>query len=158
MAKKYKSNYNPGKILKKNKNVPINEKFENNNSTKEIKYTIEKNNDYNKYEIKNNNNLNKEKLYESKISNGNNQIGEENNKDLRKFLKKKIRDINYKNIISFFLEEYTETSIINKFFNILSLKKIKIIYHSLMILYNFYLNKNKAIASAILTCISLIND
>ena len=76
---------------------------------------------------------------------------------IRKF-KHKIRDINIKRILSFLLGEYTETNLINNLFEILSLKKIKIIYHSLLALYNFYCNKNKAIASAVLMCISLIQD
>ena len=83
---------------------------------------------------------------------------ENNNLDFIRKLKKKIRNADIKNIFSFLLEEYTGTNLINKLFDCLSLKKTKIIYHSLMTLYNFYLNKNKAIASAILTCISFIND
>ena len=80
------------------------------------------------------------------------------NLDFIRKLKKKIRNTNVKNIFSFLLEEYTGTSLINKLFDSLSLKKTKIIYHLLMTLYNFYLNKDKAIVSAILAFISLIND
>ena len=86
---------------------------------------------------------------------------EENNQEvniLSKKIKKKIRDTGLRNAFSFVLEEYTKSTLVNKFFNILSLKKIKIIYYSLKTLYNFYLNKNKAIASAILMCISLIDN
>ena len=60
--------------------------------------------------------------------------------------------------MSFLLGEYTETNLMNKLFEILSLKKIKIIYHSLMTLYNFYCNKDKAIASGVVMCLSLIQD
>ena len=76
---------------------------------------------------------------------------------IRKF-KHKIRDVNIKSILSFLLGEYTETNLMNKLLEILSLKKIKIIYHSLMTLYNFYCNKDKAIASGVLMCLSLIQD
>lgn len=76
---------------------------------------------------------------------------------IRKF-KQTIRESNIKNVISFLLEEYTGTNLMNKLFEIFSFKKIKIIYHSLMTLYNFYCNKNKAIASAVLMCISLMHE
>lgn len=76
---------------------------------------------------------------------------------IRKF-KQTIREANIKNVISFLLEEYTGTNLMNKLFEIFSFKKIKIIYHSLMTLYNFYCNKNKAIASAVLMCISLMHE
>ena len=75
-----------------------------------------------------------------------------NENELNSFFEKLKKDF------SFDLEEYTKSTLVNKFFNILSLKKIKIIYYSLKTLYNFYLNKNKAIASAILMCISLIDN
>ena len=76
---------------------------------------------------------------------------------IRKF-KQTIRESNIKNVISFLLEEYIGTNLMNKLFEIFSFEKIKIIYHSLMTLYNFYCNKNKAIASAVLMCISLMHE
>ena len=62
----------------------------------------------------------------------------------------KMRKINYNPIDSLLVFAIT--------FKIFSFKKIKIIYHSLMTLYNFYCNKNKAIASAVLMCISLMHE
>ena len=86
---------------------------------------------------------------------------EESNKefniDFTKKIKKKIRDTNLRNFFSFILEEHTKSTFANKIFDILSLRKIKFIYYSLLTLYNFYLDKNKALSSAVLMCISLIS-
>ena len=85
---------------------------------------------------------------------------EESNKefniDFTKKIKKKIRDTNLRNFFSFILEEHTKSTFANKIFDILSLRKIKFIYYSLLTLYNFYLDKNKALSSAVLMCISLL--
>ena len=86
---------------------------------------------------------------------------EESNKefniDFTKKIKKKIRDTNLRNFFSFILEEHTKSTFTNKIFDIVSLRKIKFIYYSLLTLYNFYLDKNKALSSAVLMCISLIS-
>lgn len=100
----------------------------------------------------NNNKTNKRNIEVQKINDEETSIGL-----IRKF-KQVIREANMKNIASFILEEYTGTNLMNKLFEIFSLNKIKIIYHSLMTLYNFYCNKNKAIASAVLMCISLMHN
>ena len=147
------------KYKKKDKETVINENLE--------KDKIENNEAYNTEKLlkKDENEIikrkNKSSLNEDSSENDIEKIqkkNENNNLDFIRKLKKKIRNADIKNIFSFLLEEYTGTNLINKLFDCLSLKKTKIIYHSLMTLYNFYLNKNKAIASAILTCISFIND
>ena len=168
MAKEYKNNkiyYDHKKFKRKDKETVVNEKLEK-----------EKINSILKNEIENNENINNEKLLkkdEKDIKRKNkSSLNEESSDDIEKIekkneninldfirkLKKQIRNTNVKNFFSFLLEEYTGTSLINKLFDCLTLKKTKIVYHSLMTLYNFYLNKDKAIVSAILACISLIND
>ena len=146
------------KKFKKMKITHIRKKSKNNEKIKESKEHIEVFDNVNEKNKKENKIITKdfEKLTENiKKNEENNQ---EVNIDLSKKIKKKIRDTGLRNAFSFVLEEYTKSTLVNKFFNILSLKKIKIIYYSLKTLYNFYLNKNKAIASAILMCISLIDN
>lgn len=146
------------KKFKKMKITHIRKKSKNNEKNKESKDHIEVFDNVNEKNKKENKIITKdfEKLTENiKKNEENNQ---EVNIDLSKKIKKKIRDTGLRNAFSFVLEEYTKSTLVNKFFNILSLKKIKIIYYSLKTLYNFYLNKNKAIASAILMCISLIDN
>ena len=146
------------KKFKKMKITHIRKKSKNNEKNKESKEHIEVFDNVNEKNKKEYKIITKdfEKLTENiKKNEENNQ---EVNIDLSKKIKKKIRDTGLRNAFSFVLEEYTKSTLVNKFFNILSLKKIKIIYYSLKTLYNFYLNKNKAIASAILMCISLIDN
>ena len=148
------------KKFKKMKITHIRKKSKNNEKNKESKEHIEVFDNVNEKNKKENKIITKdfEKLTENiKKNEENNQ---EVNIDLSKKIKKKIRDTGLRNAFSFVLEEYTNknNTLVNKIFNILSLKKIKIIYYSLKTLYNFYLNKNKAIASAILMCISLIDN
>lgn len=146
------------KKFKKMKITHIRKKSKNNEKNKASKEHIEVFDNVNEKNKKENKIITKdfEKLTENiKKNEENNQ---EVNIDLSKKIKKKIRDTGLRNAFSFVLEEYTKSTLVNKFFNILSLKKIKIIYYSLKTLYNFYLNKNKAIASAILMCISLIDN
>ena len=127
---------------------------EKNKTSKEKNKVFDYVNEKNKNESKMNT---KDEILSESIKK-NEEINQELNIDLSKKIKKKIRDTNLRNAFSFVLEEYTKSTLANKFFDILSLKKIKIIYYSLKTLYNFYLDKNKAIASAILIFISLIDN
>ena len=146
------------KKFKKMKITHIRKKSKNNENNKASKEHIEvfdNVNAKNKKENKINPKDYEELTEDIKKNEENNQ---EINIDLSKKINKKIRDTNLRNTFSFVLEEYTKSTLANKFFDIFSLKKIKIIYYSLKTLYNFYLDKNKAIASAILMCISLIDN
>jgi len=77
-------------------------------------------------------------------------------KSMKKLIRKKsISQYNIKNIITYILNEYTGCGLFDLFLNILSLNKVKPIWHLASMMYNLYLNPTKSFASGILLCFSL---
>ena len=75
---------------------------------------------------------------------------------MKKIIRKKsISQYNIKNIITYILNEYSGCNLFDLFLNILSLNKMKPIWHLASMMYNLHLNPTKSIASAILLCYSL---
>ena len=136
------------KLMKKSSNTEKNK--EPKEQIKVIDYDNEKNIKEIKMNVKDNENFSENiKKYE--------ENNKEFNIDFTKKIKKKTRDTNWRNFFTFILEEHTKSAFANKIFDIFSLRKIKLIYYSLKTLYNLYLDKNKAISSGILMCLSLMS-
>ena len=77
-------------------------------------------------------------------------------KSMKKIIRRKsISQYNIKNIITYILNEYSGCNLFDLFLNILSLNKMKPIWHLASMMYNLHLNPTKSIASAILLCYSL---
>lgn len=86
-----------------------------------------------------------------------------NKKEINKVMKNKFNNNeNYiKRMLKFLLIEYSGaggTSFLDIVYSILKLKNIKIVYYLFLSLYNYFLDKNKAIASIVLLCISLLSN
>jgi len=77
-------------------------------------------------------------------------------KSMKKLIRKKsISQYNIKNIITYILNEYTGCGLFDFFLNILSLNKVKPVWHLASMMYNLYLNPTKSFASGILLFFSL---
>ena len=64
-------------------------------------------------------------------------------------------------MLKFLLVEYSGaggTCFLDIVYRILKIKNIKILYYLFLSLYNYFLDKNKAIASIALLCISLLSN
>ena len=123
----------------------------------------------NKYEFYNNGSTINEKVNEDlnlienkskSISVESKELKDENDKNrestLKRFLKKISRKINVKNIVEFILNKYTENTVPNTIFDVISAKKLKILFNAISCGYYFFNNKSKALASAVLSCISIL--
>ena len=88
---------------------------------------------------------------------GNNENKNEENIKFKRALKKTRGRIEIKKILDMILSKYTKSTIPNTIFDIFSTKKLKFIYSNLIScgVYCFF-DKRKAIASAILSCINLL--
>lgn len=121
----------------------------------------------NEYEFNNGSNIN-EKVNEDlnlvekskSISVESKDLKDDNDKNresaLKRFLKKISRKINVKNIVEFILNKYTENTVPNTIFDVISAKKLKILFNAISCGYYFFNNKSKALASAVLSCISIL--
>ena len=86
---------------------------------------------------------------------GNNENKNEENIKFKRALKK-TRRIEIKKILDMILSKYTKSTIPNTIFDIFSTKKLKFIYNLISCGVYCFFDKRKAIASAILSCINLL--
>ena len=87
---------------------------------------------------------------------GNNENKNEENIKFKRALKKTRGRIEIKKILDMILSKYTKSTIPNTIFDIFSTKKLKFIYNLISCGVYCFFDKRKAIASAILSCINLL--
>ena len=89
---------------------------------------------------------------------GNNENKNEENIKFKRALKKTRGRIEIKKILDMILSKYTKSTIPNTIFDIFSTKKLKFIYNLISCGVYCFFDKRKAIASAILSCINLLES
>jgi hypothetical protein len=158
----YSKENNDNKIEKKNEDkfTSIIENKTNNENKSELEIERENENVMNESDIENLDNY---------------ELGNENNLMIKKEagvhkLKKKMKDVlrnnwksnkitYFKELLNFILNEYSGSRISGLYsiiFNLPLLRNIKSIYYAGLTLYNYFVDRNKAIASLILLCINNI--
>ena len=88
--------------------------------------------------------------------NKNNEDKNQENIKFKRALKKTRGKIEIKKILDMILSKYTKSTIPNTIFDIFSTKKLKFIYNLISCGVYCFFDKRKAIASAILSCINLL--
>ena len=89
---------------------------------------------------------------------GNNINENEENIKFKRALKKTRGRVEIKKILDMILSKYTKSTIPNTIFDIFSTKKLKFIYNLISCGVYCFFDKRKAIASAILSCINLLES